>query len=178
MSAQMKGYRIRKTGARSRLSLNALYERIMLLSQMVIARKLNMNTLLHSIFATLLLLSVVSPAFAEAQLPIREGNSSYGRVFMTVTGNRVRLGDSSYGSVIFTIDGNKIREGDSMYGRVVATVDQDGRVREGDSAYGRVIATVDGNQVRAGDSSYGRTIANIEGGRMSGAAAASLLLLR
>lgn len=36
----------------------------------------------------------------------------------------------------------------------------------------------DSNQVRAENSSYGETIANTNGERMSGAAAASLMLLR
>lgn len=40
------------------------------------------------------------------------------------------------------------------------------------------VATVTGNQVREGNFSYGNVIANTDGGRMSGAAAASLMLLR
>ena len=129
--------------------------------------------------AIVLALTGVAPtAYADLSLKIREGTGSYGSVKMNVTGEEVRLGDSSYGPVIFTIDGNKIREGDSSYGKVVANVDSEGRVRAGDSAYGKVIATVTGNQVKQGDSAYGKTIATTEGGRMSGAAAASLLLLR
>jgi hypothetical protein len=126
----------------------------------------------------LLGLFISSTTLADAPLRIREGSSSYGKVTMTVTGNKVRLGDSSYGPVVFTIDGNKIREGDSSYGPVIATVDDHGRVRQGDSAYGKTIATVTGNQVKEGDSTYGKAIATTEGGRMSGAAAASLMLLR
>jgi hypothetical protein len=51
------------------------------------------------------------------------------------------------------------------------------KVRRGDSAYGDVIATLDSEKVRLGDSAYGDVIANVEGGRMSGAAAAVFLLL-
>lgn len=36
---------------------------------------------------------------------------------------RVRRGDSSYGPVIATVTGNTVREGDSSYGRVIATVE-------------------------------------------------------
>ena len=126
----------------------------------------------------LLSLLVAVPALAQPPLRIREGSSSYGKTTMTVTGDKVRLGNSPYGPVVFTLDGNKIREGNSSYGKVIANVDERGLVHEGNSSYSKTIATVSGNQVREGDSPYGKTIANTEGGRMSGAAAASLLLLR
>ena len=106
---------------------------------------------------------------------VREGDSSYGRILLTIDGDRVRRGDSSYGDILMRFDGNKIRQGDSSYGRVVANVDGN-KIRQGDSTYGNVIATIDGNKVRQGDSSYGTVIATTEGGRMSAAAGAVYLL--
>lgn len=44
--------------------------------------------------------------------------------------------------------------------------------------YGPVNATVTGNTFCEGDSSYGRVIATVEGGEMSGAAAAAFRLMR
>ena len=133
--------------------------------------------LLRIILGVLAILST-QPARAEPPLQIRSGNSSYGEVVMNVDGSKVRLGNSAYGPVLFNIDGDKIREGNSQYGRVVATADSNGRIHQGNGPYGKTIATVTGNRVREGNSEYGRTIANTDGGRMSGAAAASLLLLR
>lgn len=120
----------------------------------------------------------IPSALAEAALRIRMGDNSYGKVVLTVVGSKVRTGDSSYSSTIFTLDGNKVREGESSYGPVLVTLGADGKVRRGDSSYGPVIATVIGNTVREGDSSYGRVIATVEGGEMSGAAAAAFMLLR
>ena len=51
------------------------------------------------------------------------------------------------------------------------------KIRQGSGSYGTVIATVDGNKVRQGSGSYGTVVGTIEGGRMSGAAAAVLLLM-
>ena len=51
------------------------------------------------------------------------------------------------------------------------------KIRQGSGSYGTVIATVDGNKVRQGSGSYGKVVGTIEGGRMSGAAAAVLLLM-
>jgi hypothetical protein len=120
----------------------------------------------------------VLPALADATLRIRLGDSSYGKVVLTVMGSKVHLGDSGYTSTIFTLDGNKVREGDSSYGHVLVTLGSGGRVHRGDSAYGPVIATVTGSSVSEGNSSYGRVIATVDGGEMSGAAAAAFLLLR
>lgn len=114
---------------------------------------------------------------ARPPLYIREGNSTYGKVLMTVDGNKVHQGNSSYGPVLFTIDGNKIREGNSSYGTIIATV-ENGKVIAGNSNYGKVVANVGEGQIREGNSSYGKVIANTDGGQMSGAAAASLLLMR
>ncbi len=112
----------------------------------------------------------------DGQTKIREGDSQFGRVILTIDGDRVRRGDSSFGEVLMRFDGNRIRQGDSCFGRIVATVDGD-RVRAGDSSYGQVIAKIDGNRIRQGDSSYGAVIATTRGGRMSAAAAAVWLLL-
>ncbi len=51
------------------------------------------------------------------------------------------------------------------------------KIRQGSGSYGTVIATVDGNKVRQGSGSYGTVVGTVEGGRMSGAAAAVLLLM-
>jgi hypothetical protein len=51
-------------------------------------------------------------------------------------------------------------------------------IREGNSTYGAVIATVENGKAMEGNSSYGKVIANTDGGQMSGAAAASLLLMQ
>lgn len=42
-------------------------------------------------------------------MKVRQGNSSYGDVILTMDGNKVRRGNSSYGDVIMTLDGEKIR---------------------------------------------------------------------
>lgn len=107
---------------------------------------------------------------------IRQGDSTYGTVILTIDGDQVRRGDSTYGDVIMCFDGNKVRRGDSAYGTIIVTVDGQ-KVRRGDSFDGTVIATLDGQKVRQGDSSYGTVIATTEGGYMSGAAAAAFLLL-
>jgi hypothetical protein len=129
------------------------------------------------IFATIGMLLAAAVVQAEPPLHIREGGSSYGKVLMTVDGNKVRQGNSSCGPVLFTIDGNKIREGNSSYGPIIATV-ENGKVMAGNSSYGKTIANVGEGQIREGNSSYGKVIANTDGGQMSGAAAASLLLMR
>ena len=62
-------------------------------------------------------------------------------------------------------------------GPVIATV-ENGKVMAGNSSYGKTIANIGEGQIREGGSSYGKVIANTDGGQMSGAAAASLLLMR
>lgn len=115
---------------------------------------------------------------ADAALKIREGDGAYGTVILTVAGEKVHLGDSSYGDVIFTIDPPHVRDGDSSYGVVVATLGNDGQIHVGGSAYGKVIAVVSGNRVHEGNTKYGKVIATVDGGYMSGTAAATYLLLR
>ena len=51
------------------------------------------------------------------------------------------------------------------------------KIRQGSGSFGTVIATVDGNNVRQGSGNFGTVVGTIEGGRMSGAAAAVLLLM-
>lgn len=120
----------------------------------------------------------IATAQADTPLHIREGNNSYGKNILSVDGNTVHQGSSSYGPVLYTLDGNQIREGNSSYGKVLATVQPDGRITEGSGSYGRTIGNVKDGQVREGSSSYGQVIANTDGGRMSGAAAATHILLR
>jgi len=117
-----------------------------------------------------------SGSSGSEQTKVREGDSPYGRVILTIDGERVRRGDSAFGEVVMRFDGNRIRQGDSPFGRILATVDGD-QVREGDSSFGRVIAKIDGNKVREGDSAFGRVIAITEGNTMSAAAAAVQLCL-
>lgn len=116
-----------------------------------------------------------SSSGSGARIRIREGDSSFGRILLTMEGDRVRRGDTTLGEVIMRLDGQRIRQGDSTIGRILANVDGD-RVREGDSSYGRILAKIDGNKIREGDSSYGRILATTEGGRMSAAVAAVYLL--
>ena len=130
------------------------------------------------VIVLLSMLLVADVALADSHRIVREGDGAYGKIILSVDGNRVRLGGSSYGSVLYILDGNKIREGASPYGNVIATVQPDGRVTEGSSSYGRTIATVKHGKVREGVSSFGEVIANTDGGRMSGAAAATHILLR
>jgi hypothetical protein len=146
--------------------------------QTKVAKSLMQAKVIGRAIVGLLVLASNSPSLAGSPLRVWLGSSGYGKVILTVDGSKVHRGDSPYGPVIFTIEGNRIREGDSAYGQVVASVGPNGRVHLGDSPYGKTIATVNGGQVREGDAAYGETIATTEGGQMTGAAAATFLLLR
>lgn len=126
------------------------------------------------LMSIVLLAISATPTIADSPRQIREGGNSYGKTILSVDGDRVRQGNSSYGNVLYTIDGSQIREGNSTYGKVLATVQSDGRITEGSGS----IANVKEGAVREGSSSFGQVIANTNGGRMSGAAAATHLLLR
>lgn len=133
-------------------------------------------TLITTLIAGLGAAASSRAASGAGRTRVREGDSTFGRVILTVDGDRVRLGDSAYGQVVMRFDGNLIRKGDSTFGPILANVDGS-RVREGDSRFGRTIANIAANKVREGDSTFGRVLATTEGGRMSAAAAAVHLRL-
>lgn len=130
-----------------------------------------------TLFATFTVLMLGS-AFANDLIRIREGDTRYGKVILTIDDEKVRLGDSKYGEIVFIIDGDHIRKGDSKYGKVIATANPDGRIIEGKKTYGPVVARVLNGKVREGNSKHGPAIAHTEGGLMAGAAAACFLLLQ
>ncbi len=139
---------------------------------------IDMNSVSTILIAASLYFFMGNHVYADATLKIREGDGAYGKVLLTVKNTKVLLGDSSYGAVIFTIDPPHIRDGNSSYGTVVATLGKDGHIHTGGSAYGKVIAVISGNRVHEGNTAYGNVIATVDGGYMSGTAAAAYLLLR